>query len=318
VIVDNWYLGIPLIVTLILLDKVLTHVGYGSYLRHYKAHIESEHYELNPIWQKDVEERGKIFSRRYLVFVVILCAWLGLAYTFPLRPVVAVGTGLFCGIFLPVDLDHLNNLLYLRILSRIPNSIEGKVKFSYRASTISTAISKVQTGLLLSTLLLFTEPSAFAIAFAVAPFVTAIQMVFWARRAKKEVAGKRKKMPLWQRLVFAFAAGIITFIILVHFLVYPQRKYNDDFQKALQAYNSKDYLTALQAYEKLHQQRPEEPGALFNLALCHYNLGNLKQAKTLFEEFVKRHPKGSRSEEARSLIEQCSSRLEPNDEEELD
>ena len=195
--------------------------------------------------------------------------------------------------------------------SRIDGAVEGKLKYSYYFGTTSSAIHNLKLGLLLGILLLFTEASAFAVAFVAAPFVEALKVLAWGYRKKKQPSAedgeKRRKTITWKRLIIGLVVVLVALWALGTFTIY---KYEKDFQKALEAYNSQDHETALEKFRELHQQRPREHGALFNLALCYYNLGRYEKAKRLFKLYVKQHGEEERVQEARDMLEKCRLQLE--------
>lgn len=321
-IVENWYVGIPLVLGLMLLDALLTQVGYKVYLRYGKQYVEYEHLELNPYWQEDVEKKGRMLSLRYLGLFAFKAAVLVGTYAVLPRLFVEVLVGLQCGTFLPIVLIHVNNLIYYPISSRIPGGMEGRIRYSYRLSAISHTFANMRTGLLLAVLLLFTQPSVFAVAFAAAQFLGVLTGLSWARRAKDKEAPEQKDAPeerkkrRWNiftllRIVIAVAAAVVLIVFAVGLL---RNEYDKDYREALSAYDSGDYAKAMTGFLKLHNLRPEEPGAHFNLGLCYYNLGWFEKAEGCFRKFLELHGTGERTEDARQMIEQCQQAIEDSDE----
>jgi tetratricopeptide (TPR) repeat protein len=213
--------------------------------------------------------------------------------------------GFFCGVYISINLTHLEGLLFYYTRSKIDGAVEGKLKYSYRFSTVSSAISNLTFGLLLGILLLFTEASAFAVAFVAGPFVEALKMFVWAERGKNkqrsaEDGKKSEKTIPWKRMVIGLVIILIAFWFLGTFV---DDSYHDDYRKALEAYDRQDYETALEKFAELHKLRPDEPCAHFSLALCYYQLGQLEESKKMFELYTEKYPEDDRAREARAMAE---------------
>ena len=91
-------------------SSLQTQLGYKFYLRYGKQYVELEHYELNPLWQKSLEKKGRIFSVRYVL--VLLLAGVCLVGVYAVLPHLAaeVLLGFFCGVYITINLTHLNNI----------------------------------------------------------------------------------------------------------------------------------------------------------------------------------------------------------------
>ena len=55
IVVDTWYVCIPVIFALAVLDPVLTVLSYRRYRTTFAKRVDMEQFELNPRWQKAVK-----------------------------------------------------------------------------------------------------------------------------------------------------------------------------------------------------------------------------------------------------------------------
>ena len=79
------YPQILILPVLMLADYFLTVAGAILKDRGYSKHFRSRHYELNPVWQKQIAAR-KWFSPRHLLTTVITCGALTLIFEFGNTP----------------------------------------------------------------------------------------------------------------------------------------------------------------------------------------------------------------------------------------
>src|SRR5215469_12277184 len=67
---------------LMLLDYVLTILGAKAGVRVYRQHFQSPYYELNPLWQKSVEQL-RWFNPRHFIIVCLVASLLVLLDRMP-------------------------------------------------------------------------------------------------------------------------------------------------------------------------------------------------------------------------------------------
>ncbi len=113
-------------------DYLLTVVGAIQRDKGYSLHFKTQHYELNPVWQKHVSER-KWLSPRHLLLTIALSAMVVL-----LTEVGSMVEGLAEGVLGCVFVlygvilgRHLHNLLLFRYLVRRPDEVCGEITFSH-------------------------------------------------------------------------------------------------------------------------------------------------------------------------------------------
>jgi hypothetical protein len=118
---------------LLLADYYLTLLGARLRKRAAAAGIEMEEYELNPLWQEDVN-RGRAVSPRHLVVVLAgatLAVLIGVTHDLP-----AWRAECYLGLLLlPLSTiigKHLSNLLTLGHAVRRPGEVTGDGRLSYR------------------------------------------------------------------------------------------------------------------------------------------------------------------------------------------
>ncbi len=99
--------------------------GYGKY-------FATEHYELNPVWQKAVV-RGRWFNWKHTFLTVVISSnliFLAELVDLP-RNCVEGGIGCLLVLFAAVLARHLSNLLIFQHIIRRPDQISGKVEMSH-------------------------------------------------------------------------------------------------------------------------------------------------------------------------------------------
>jgi curved DNA-binding protein CbpA len=67
-------------------------------------------------------------------------------------------------------------------------------------------------------------------------------------------------------------------------------KYGQDVEKALDLINKDEYGQALQIFQHLHNEVPEDSFVKFQLSFCHFRLGQYEQAKKLLNTLILDEP----------------------------
>jgi tetratricopeptide (TPR) repeat protein len=73
------------------------------------------------------------------------------------------------------------------------------------------------------------------------------------------------------------------------------------FHRAVHHYNLGEFETALSLFREAYDAAPLPP-LLFNIAQCHRNLGNNKEAIFFFERYLEEHPSADNAEEIQVLL----------------
>ena len=121
-----------LIPALMLSDYALTIAGARARSRSYGDHFRTEHYELNPVWQKDVEKL-RWLNPRHLLLTATITVFFGIFVESPGADQASVESleGLMLGAFGTVNGRHLGNLMTFAWLEHHRDAIDGTVTMSH-------------------------------------------------------------------------------------------------------------------------------------------------------------------------------------------
>jgi hypothetical protein len=169
---------------LMLLDYVLTILGAKASLGVYRQHYKVPHYELNPLWQKSVQQL-RWFNSRHFIVVCALTALLFLLdrnqYEFDLLVGMLIGAyGAICG-------RHLTNLLLFHYLNRHPAEIEGQVHLTQQLALKMSLFNTLGLVPLLG-LITVLVPQPWTIGALLGVLVVALSHLVWARKSKSQAA----------------------------------------------------------------------------------------------------------------------------------
>jgi hypothetical protein len=223
-VVEKWYVCLPVVFALAVLDPVFTVLSYRRYRRTLAKRVDMERFELNPRWQKAVRA-GKLLPLSYLARIGVGLAILALFFFDPFDvlgpdkgPRAALVGYLLCQ-YLIIDLNHLGNLrsFELRREDREPAE-EGagekpKVKLGYSYSLGLTQVSYETTFLLLGGLWLVLG-GYFLFGAAVAPAVIAYRLRFMRANAlrREEGLAPRDYRKLRLAILLLVIAAILVFV----------------------------------------------------------------------------------------------------------
>lgn len=131
--VSDLLFGIVLWIIVYLCDYYLTLWGNQLYIRYGKNHIQfGGSYELNPIFQKDVDG-FKMVSRRFVIFLLVYTAWLMLmwlgARLFKLPQGFQVGVGYLILMEIPVLENHIQNINLFRHMKNT-DVVDGQITYT--------------------------------------------------------------------------------------------------------------------------------------------------------------------------------------------
>jgi len=218
-IVDTWYVCIPVIFALAVLDPVLTALSYRRYRRTLAKRVDMERFELNPRWQKAVKA-GRLLPLSYLVRVGLSLVVLLLFFFVPKilgsdpAPRAALVGYLLCTYFV-IDLNHLGNLRSFGLRRAEPEDAEEKpkVKLGYSYSLGLTQVSYETTFLLLFVLWLLVG-GYFLFGAAMAPLVIAYRLRFMRANALRKERGLRPRSSRKLRLAILLLviAAVLAFV----------------------------------------------------------------------------------------------------------
>jgi hypothetical protein len=217
IVVDTWYICIPVIFALAVLDPVLTVLSYNRYRRTLARRVDMEQFELNPRWQKAVKA-GQFLPLSYVVRILLGLAVLMLFFIVPRQilgpdhsPRAALIGYLLCQ-YLIVDLNHIGNLRIFG-LERAKPEEEGeeekpRARLGYSYSVGLTQVSYETTFLMLLALWLMLG-GYFLFGAAIAPLVIAYRLRFMRANAL------RKEQGLAPRNYRSFRLAVLCLVIAV-------------------------------------------------------------------------------------------------------
>src|SRR5205085_8911543 len=91
-------------------DYYLTLAGKKLRDKVYSAHITSEEYELNPVWQKDINKL-KLFNYKHLLAVILITGYFYFASLLLSDNVFFLVYGAIFCLYLYIVMRHLQNIL---------------------------------------------------------------------------------------------------------------------------------------------------------------------------------------------------------------
>ena len=147
---------VGLIFCLMISDFLLTLIGQKYYKQHLKKHIESESYELNPIWQKSIREAK--YDYRHLIGVIIVVILIMYIYYYGRSKILyEFIIGLVVILNIAVLSKHIQNIAIYKFIGRYPKSVEGKMQINMGLSYYTSMMFYFSFLLLLVVILLFTQ-----------------------------------------------------------------------------------------------------------------------------------------------------------------
>ena len=113
-------------------DYYLTLASVISKDKGYANHFKVEHWELNPIWQKQVAQK-KWFNPKHILIVALFSSVAILLPEYGTMPDSFCQAFLGCliGMFSIIVGRHLSNLLIFRYVTRNPDEISGQITMSH-------------------------------------------------------------------------------------------------------------------------------------------------------------------------------------------
>ena len=174
-------------------DYFLTLAAAVQMRRKYGDHFKIEHYELNPIWQKDVA-RKRWLNPRHIALVVVLSSVLILlteCIEMP-EPFIQAWLGGVLVVLGMVIGRHLANLMVCRYVARRPDEISGQVTLSH-ALMLSMSLGQYLTVLVPLALIAVFSPGPFVIGAAVgAVLVLAVHLIWIAKHRRQARASTQQ------------------------------------------------------------------------------------------------------------------------------
>ncbi len=169
-------------------DYFLTLAGAALKDGKYGDHFKTEHYELNPIWQKQVAQKKWLNPRHILLVVVGSCLLLlPMEFVELPEPFIQAVLGCLLAFFGMLIGRHLSNLMIFRYVIRKPDEISGQVTMSH---AMLLWVSLYQHLAILAPLALIAvfSPSPFVIGACVGAVLVLAVHLQWIRRHRKQAS----------------------------------------------------------------------------------------------------------------------------------
>lgn len=239
-VINTWYVTIPLVFVLAVLDPVLTILSYRRYRRTLAKRVDMEQFELSPRWQRAVK-KGKFLPIAYLLRVgisltvlVVFFAMPGLLGPDPSPRAALVGY-LLCT-YLIIDLNHLGNLRSFSLKRVEPEGEEEKpkTKLGYSYSLGLTQVSYETTFLLLAAMWLIAG-GYFLFGAMLAPAVISLRLRMIRANALRKEAGLPPRSYRKLRLA-ALLAVIAAALAFIHY--HRTRGYREPQREGTQSESS--------------------------------------------------------------------------------
>lgn len=182
-----------IIPVLMLSDYFLTVWGAILSEKKYGQHFKFEHYELNPIWQKNIA-RKQWFNLKHLVIVVavtIFCFFWSNTWTGT-----DVGSEALFGyltiLFASINGTHVANILTFLYMIRHPGSVSGEIRMNHPLMLCLSQF-RLLSLLLVLIVIAFFSPTPFILGGVGSQVVLLITKLCWT--AKANAAEKKKTAP---------------------------------------------------------------------------------------------------------------------------
>ena len=176
-----------LVPAFMLVDYFLTLAGAVQREKEYGDHFKAEHYELNPIWQRQVAEK-KWFNPKHLLLTVVVTLFLILVTQFSEIPEHFVLGLLGCLlVFFGMLIGrHLSNLMIFRYMIRRPHDISGKVSMTH-GLLLSLSLYQYIVVFVPLVVIAFFAPSPFVIGAVLAGVLQVLVHIKWISKYRKKL-----------------------------------------------------------------------------------------------------------------------------------
>lgn len=176
---------------MMLADYFLTVWGAILSEKKYRLHFKIEHYELNPLWQKNIASK-KWVNPKHLIAVAIVtlfCFVWSTGWTGP--DMVAEGLlGYLTVLFVGIIGNHLTNIFIFLYVNRHPESIQGEIKMSHPLILCMSQFRAFSLLLVLTLIAIF-SPTPFVLGGLCSQMTFLFVKLFWIARAN---ANEKKKI----------------------------------------------------------------------------------------------------------------------------
>ena len=181
---------ILLVPILMLADYFLTVCGAGLAERGYRKRFQVEHYELNPLWQRDIAKRKLINVRHLLAVLLATSCFLLLAETALIDEALLsalLGFVLVLNAFILGR--HLSNLLTFHHVLKSPDHVSGQVVLAH-PFVLSLALYQSLAVTFPLVLIAIFSPSPFVFGGLGSIITLSVLQLWWLRQASGRTANQ--------------------------------------------------------------------------------------------------------------------------------
>jgi hypothetical protein len=177
---------------LMFLDYFLTVLGAIQKEKKYSEHFKAQHYELNPIWQKQIAQKRWFNPRHILLTISISIVF---AYLIEFCDMSSFFIqGLFGCLFVSFGMligRHLSNIMIFRYLAKRPQDVSGEVTMTHSLLLFTSAYQYLVVLIPIIFIAAFT-PSPFVFGGLVGTILMIIVHIGWILRYKKQIKASNK------------------------------------------------------------------------------------------------------------------------------
>jgi hypothetical protein len=183
------YPEILLLPILMFSDYLLTVLGATQKERKYSEHFKTQHYELNPIWQKAISQK-KWLNPRHSLLTILLSGILACLLELGVLPEPFVQGLLGClFVFFGMAIGrHLSNILIFRRFAQCPEGISGQITMTHSLS-LSISMYQYLVAAVPLAILAFFNPTPFVFGGLAGAGMIFMVHSIWIHRHQKKAPG---------------------------------------------------------------------------------------------------------------------------------
>jgi len=177
---------------LMFLDYFLTVLGAIQKEKKYSEHFKAQHYELNPIWQKQIAQK-RWFNPRHIFLTISISIVFACLIEFGDMSSFFI-QGLFGCLFVSFGMligRHLSNIMIFRYLAKRPQDVSGEVTMTHSLLLFTSAYQYLVVLIPIIFIAAFT-PSPFVFGGLVGTILMIIVHIGWILRYKKQIKASNK------------------------------------------------------------------------------------------------------------------------------
>ena len=183
---EDIYITIAILITLMFLDYFLTLKGFKLYKKRYSKYVEVESYELNPKLKYYIKE-GK-YSFGHLMGVILVSAIVYGFHYIGRNNLLGLGMwvffliqGMLFSIFVYLNSIHIQNIIIFNAVNKNPSMLSGKLKRKYLFSLKAGSARALEVFLILLFVFIMV-PNSFTLGFALGPLVMLLKLRCWVKK----------------------------------------------------------------------------------------------------------------------------------------